>query len=68
MTTSDAAYAMEELGIRLVVDLRNPDEADRDGRGPLPGLASLTHTILCSWSGGFPPFTGGDVVERLSST
>ena len=68
MTPSDAAYAMEELGIRLVVDLRNPDEAERDGRGPLPGLgvAYTHHPLLLER--GFPPFTGGDVVERLSST
>ena len=68
MTPSDAVYAMEELGIRLVVDLRNPDEAERDGRGPLPGLgAAYTHHPLLL-ERGFPPFTGGDVVERLSST
>ena len=68
MTPSDAVYAMEELGIRLVVDLRNPDEAERDGRGPLPGLgATYTHHPLLL-ERGFPPFTGGDVVERLSST
>ena len=68
MTPSDAVYAMEELGIRLVVDLRNPDEAERDGRGPLPELGvSYTHHPLLL-ERGFPPFTGGDVVERLSST
>ena len=68
MTPSDAVYAVEELGIRLVVDLRNPDEAERDGRGPLPGLsAAYTHHPLLL-ERGFPPFTGGDVVERLSST
>ena len=68
MTPSDAVYAMEELGIRLVVDLRNPDEADRDGKGPLPGMgAGYTHHPLLL-ERGFPPFTGGDVVERLSST
>ena len=68
MTPSDAIYATEELGIRLVVDLRNPDEAERDGRGPLPGLGvGYTHHPLLL-ERGFPPFTGGDVVERLSST
>ncbi len=68
MTPNDAVYAVEELGIRLVVDLRNPDEAERDGRGPLPGLgAAYTHHPLLL-ERGFPPFTGGDVVERLSST
>ena len=68
MTATDAAYAMEELDIRLVVDLRNPDEAERDGRGPLPDLgAGYTHHPLLQ-ERGFPPFTGGDVVERLLST
>ena len=68
MTPADAAYATEELDIRLVVDLRNPDEAERDGRGPLPDLgADYTHHPLLL-ERGFPPFTGGDVVERLSST
>ena len=68
MTVADAAYAIEELHIRLVVDLRNPDEAERDGTGPLPGLgAGYTHHPLLR-ERGFPPFTGGDVVERLSST
>ena len=68
MTPSDAAYAMEELGIRLVVDLRNPDEAERDGKGPLPdlGVGYTHHPLLLER--GFPPFTGGDVVERLLST
>ena len=68
MTPVDAAYAMEELDIRLVVDLRNPDEAERDGRGPLPDLgAGYAHHPLLK-ERGFPPFTGGDVVERLSVT
>ena len=68
MTSNDAAYAIEELNIGLVVDLRNPDEAERDGKGPLPNLgAGYTHHPLLL-ERGFPPFTGGDVVERLSST
>ncbi len=68
MTATDAAYAIEELDVRLVVDLRNPDEAERDGKGPLPDLgAGYTHHPLLR-ERGFPPFTGGDVVERLSST
>ena len=68
MTAADAAYAMEQLDIRLGVDLRNPDEAERDGKGPLPDLgAGYTHHPLLR-ERGFPPFTGGDVVERLSST
>ena len=68
LTTDDAAYAIEELKIRLVVDLRNSDEAERDGRGPLPGMgADYRHFPLLE-ERGFPPFTGGDVVTRLSAT
>ena len=68
MTPADAALAINEFNIGLVVDLRNSDEAERDGRGPLPGLgADYRHFPLLE-ERGFPPFTGQDVVERLSST
>ena len=71
MTAADAAYAIEELDIRLVVDLRNPDEAERDGTGPLPDLgAGYTHHPLLRsgasrpsqavtwWRGFRPPING----------
>ena len=68
LTPADARFAIGELNIGLVVDLRNSDEAERDGLGPLPDLgADYRHFPLLE-ERGFPPFTGGDVVERLSST
>ena len=68
LTPDDSRLAIEELNIGLVVDLRNSDEVERDGRGPLPDLgADYRHFPLLE-ERGFPPFTGGDVVERLSST
>ena len=68
LTPADSRFAIEELGIGLVVDLRNSDETERDGRGPLPELgADYRHFPLLE-ERGFPPFTGGDVVERLLST
>ena len=68
LTPADSSVAIEELNIRLVVDLRNSEEADRDGRGPLPGLGAEYRHIPFLEGRGIPPFTGGDVVERLSST
>ena len=68
MTPADAAFAVNELNIGLVVDLRNSDEAERDGRGPLPGLGADYRHFPFLEERGFPPFTGGDVVERLSAT
>ena len=68
MTPADAAFAVNELSIGLVVDLRNSDEAERDGRGPLPGMGAEYRHFPFLEERGFPPFTGGDVVERLSST
>ena len=68
MTSGDATLASAELNIGLVVDLRNSDEAERDGRGPLPELGAKYRHFPLLEERGFPPFTGGDVVERLSST
>ena len=68
MTSHDALYAINELGMRMVVDLRNSDEAERDGRGPLPGAGAEYRHIPLLEERGFPPFTGQDVVERLSTT
>lgn len=68
MTSDDALYAIKELGIRMVVDLRNSDEAERDGRGTLPGAGAEYRHIPLLEERGFPPFTGQDVVERLSTT
>ena len=68
MTPADAAFAVNELNIGLVVDLRNSDEAERDGKGPLPGMGVEYRHFPLLEERGFPPFTGGDVVERLSVT
>ena len=68
MTPNDVGIAVDELNIGLVVDLRNSDEATRDGKGPLPSMgAEYMHFPLLE-ERGFPPFTGGDVVERLSDS
>ena len=56
------------MNIGLVVDLRNSNEAERDGRGPLPGLGAEYRHFPLLEGRGIPPFTGGDVVERLSAT
>lgn len=63
-----APFVSGELDVKLVVDLRNTDEAQRDGRGPLPGMGAQYRHFPLLEERGFPPFTGGDVVERLSST
>ena len=68
MTQADTALAIDELNIGLVVDLRNSDEAERDGRGPLPDAGADYRHIPLLEERGFPPFTGQDVVERLSTT
>ncbi len=68
LTEADAVFLRNELNVRLVVDLRNSDEADRDGCGPLPQLGVEYQRFPLLEERGFPPFTGGDVVERLSST
>ena len=55
-----ATAAIDDLNIGLVVDLRNSDEAERDGRGPLPGLRGRSITAH-STAGGeriSTPFTG----------
>ena len=68
MTAYAAQYATNELGVGLVVDLRNSDEAQRDGRGPLADSGVEYRHFPFLEGRGIPPFTGGDVVERLSTT
>ena len=63
-----APFVTGELAVKLVVDLRNTDEAQRDGRGPLPDMGAQYRHFPLLEERGFPPFTGGDVVERLSTT
>ena len=68
LTPSDSRLASEGLNIGLVVDLRNSNEVERDGRGPLPELGAEYRHIPLLEGRGIPPFTGGDVVERLTTT
>ena len=69
MTTADSTLAAQQLNIGLVVDLRNTNEANRDGLGPLPGLgAEYRHFPFLDARGEIPPFTGGDIAERLAAT
>ena len=69
MTAADAALSVDELNIGLVVDLRNTNEAQRDGRGPLAATeTAYRHFPLLDARGAIPPFTGGDIAGRLTST
>lgn len=69
LTPADASLAIGELNVKLVVDLRNTAEAERDGRGPLPEMgAKYRHIPLLDEMGEIPPFTGGDIANRLTST
>lgn len=69
MTSADTALAVDDLNIWLVVDLRNTNEAERDGRGPLrESAAAYRHYPLLDARGAIPPFAGGDIAERLTAT
>lgn len=47
LTATDVAALVDERGLRTVVDLRSPQEAERDGRCPLreAGLAYANHPL-----------------------
>ena len=69
MTPGDSSLAIDELNIGLVVDLRNTNEAQRDGRGPLAATGTAyRHYPLLDARGAIPPFTGGDIAGRLTAT
>lgn len=69
MTAADTALAVDDLNLRLVVDLRNTNEAERDGRGPLrESEADYRHYPLLDARGAIPPFTGDDIAGRLTTT
>ena len=69
MTSADSILAVSDLNLGLVVDLRNTNEARRDGRGPLAETATgYRHIPVLDGRGAIPPFTGGDVAERLKPT
>ena len=65
LTPSDVAKAVDQLGIATVVDLRNSDEAERDGVSPLIG-ASYHHFPLLEQRGIPTRRKDDDPVERLS--
>ena len=50
-----APFVTGELDIKLVVDLRNTDEAQRDGRGPLPGMGAQYQHFPLLEERGFRP-------------
>ncbi len=58
MTEADLARA-RELGIRTQIDLRRPDEAAEQGRGPIEGLGASYHNIPVI------PEGGTDTLSRL---
>lgn len=51
MTSSDLDR-LRDLGIRTQIDLRRPDEADEQGRGPLAELGAAYHNIPVIPTGG----------------
>lgn len=58
LTPDDAALLQDRLGLAAIIDLRNTDEAARDGVGPLPGLGlDYAHFPLLDGRG-FPPIAG----------
>ena len=69
LTPSDVNRVLEDLGLGTMVDLRNRDEASRDGTGVLPanGL-DYHHFPLLEERGEPPPMDGADIAERLSAT
>ena len=55
LTPEDAVYLKDGLGLAAIIDLRNTDEAARDGTGLLPGLGlSYAHFPLLDGRG-IPP-------------
>ena len=58
LTPDDASVLQDRLGLAAIIDLRNTDEAARDGVGPLPGLGlDYAHFPLLDGRG-FPPIAG----------
>lgn len=58
LTPDDASILKDRLGLASIIDLRNTDEAARDGVGLLPGLGlDYAHFPLLDGRG-FPPIAG----------
>ena len=69
MTAADTAYVESNLGIVMVFDLRNTDEALESGRWPAPDSQVQYHNVpfLEGWDMS-PPGPGADPLVRLSDS
>ena len=69
LTPGDVDRALGDLGLGTMLDLRNRDEASRDGTGVLPenGL-DYHHFPLLEERSEPLPMDGADIAERLSAT
>jgi protein-tyrosine phosphatase len=66
MTQADAEYVSKNLGVVTVIDLRNADEVQRDGRGPMAGAPVEFYCVpFLEKRGNDPPSPSEDPVVRL---
>ena len=67
LTEADAAYVASDLGVAMVIDLRNPEDALESERWPPPGspVRYANVPFLEGWNM-TPPGPGEDPVERLA--
>jgi protein-tyrosine phosphatase len=65
--TPDDVAVVRSMGLRTVVDLRTPAEADRLGRGPLADGPIRYHNASLSRDGMAPMTPDGDLVGRYLS-
>jgi len=66
MTPEDARYVQQTLGVATIVDLRNTDEAQRDGRGPMAEAPVEFYSVpFLKERGNDPPNPSEDPVVRL---
>ena len=67
MTPDDARYVRQTLGVTTVVDLRNTDEVQRDGRGPMAEASVQFYCIpFLEERGNDPPGPSEDPLVRLA--
>jgi hypothetical protein len=67
MTQEDAEYVTATLGVVTVVDLRNTDEVQRDGRGTMAKPSVRFHTVPFLEQKGITPFEPSeDPAARLA--
>jgi protein-tyrosine phosphatase len=69
LTEADAAYVTSDLGVTVVIDLRNPEDARESERWPPPGSPIRYENVpfLEGWDMS-PIRPGEDPVERLAGT